>query len=252
MSHTDWKRMCREEKTKRRKAEQLLAASEDRVGLAEAEAAAYRRDASRLARRVAELEKLLKIHDNPHTPPSRRAAGLEKKKDADAEAEGSPSRPGRKQGAQEGHPGKTSRPKPDRFEEHKMRECSACGSRRIRATGARIRDITEITPPPPPVTTRHTIHVYECAGCGRGGMEPETGLPERGMLGPRASAEIVGNFLDRMPHRMNARRMARAGLPVSAGTVHNMPDGAGRNLEAPVAAILAAPACRTSTGRPSA
>ena len=200
-------------------------------------AAEYKRGMSRLAGRVAELEKVLKIYDNPHTPPSRRAAGP-KKKEA-AAAEGSPSPPGRKQGAQEGHPGKTSRPKPDRFEEHRMRECSACGSRRIRATGRRIRDITEITPPPPPVTTRHTIHVYDCAGCGRGGMEPETGLPERGMLGPRASAEIVGNFLDRMPHRMNARRMARAGLPVSAGTVHNVLSRVGRNLEAHVASILA-------------
>ena len=65
-----------------------------------------------------------------------------------------------------------------------MRECAACGSRRIRAAGRRIRDITEVTPPPPPVTTRHTIHVYECAGCGRSGMEPETGLPGAGMLGP--------------------------------------------------------------------
>ena len=133
-----------------------------------------------------------------------------------------------------------------------MRECSACGSRRIGAAGARIRDITEITPPPPPVTTRHAINAYGCAGRGRGGMEPEAGLPGRSMPGGRAPAGIAGNFVDRMPHRMNARRMARAGLPVSAGTVHNMPDGAGRNLEAPVAAILAAPACRTSTGRPSA
>ena len=194
--------MYREEKSRGRQLEQLLAAAkdeaaraEDRAAKTEGMAAEYKRGMSRLAGRVAELEKVLKIYDNPHTPPSKRAAGPKKKA-----AEGSPSPPGRKQGAQEGHPGRTSRPKPDRFEEHRMSECAGCGSRRIRATGRRIRDITEITPPPPPVTTRHTIHVYECAGCGRGGMEPETGLPGRGMLGPRASAEIVGNLMDRMSH----------------------------------------------------
>ena len=194
MSHTDWKRMCREEKASGRQMERRLAAAEDRAD---------------------------------------RAAGRKK------EAKGSSSQSGRKQGAHEGHPGKTSRPIPDRFEEHRMSECPGCGSRRIRDTGQRIRDITEVTPPPPPITTRHTINAYGCAGYGRGGMEPETGLPGKGMLGPRASAEIVGNFMDRMPHRMNARRMGRAGLTVSAGTVHSVLSGMGGRLRAPAAVILA-------------
>ncbi len=51
-------------------------------------------------------------------------------------------------------------------------------------------------------------------------MEPETGLPDEGNPGRNACASIVGNFADRMPHRMNAGRMGRDGLPVSVGTVH--------------------------------
>lgn len=70
-------------------------------------------------------------------------------------------------------------------------------------------------------------------------MEPETELPRADMPGPRASAEIAGNFMDCMPHKMKARRMGRAGLVVSADTVQNVPAGMDRRLRAPAAAVSA-------------
>ena len=264
MNCSEWKRKYKKERAEklqeragRIKAEATTVRQDDqiailerRVARAERQAADSERRAARaerseacLSRQLAELRKQVNIHDNPHTPPSHRTPTQEKmgrgragKKD-DGKKNGTAS--GRKQGAQKGHPGKTSRPKPERFEEHVMHECAECSSPHILATEQRIRDITELPPPPKPVTTRHTINVYDCADCGAHGMMPDTDLPDKGALGRRASAEIVGNFIERLPHRLNAARMARIGLPVSTGTVHNVLARVGSNMESKVAAVLA-------------
>lgn len=194
----------------------------------------------RMAKQLDEQAALLKSYDNPHTPPSHRTATQKKMA---AKKPSGPAPSGRKQGAQKGHPGRTSRPKPTEYKEHELSECPGCGSRDIAASGRRIRDVTEIPPPPRPVTTRHTINAYDCAGCGRRGMEPETGLPGAGLLGSNAVGRIAANFIDRMPHRMNARRMKGAGLPVSVGTINNVLARLGRNLSGQAAALVAVLIC---------
>ena len=191
----------------------------------------------RLAKKVAELERIKRIYDNAHTPPSKMT--YTQKKIAAGKRAGSRPKSGRKQGAQKGHPGKTNKPEPAEFE-HSMSECAACGSGRINETGRKIRDITEIPPPAKAVTTRHTISVYECRRCGRKGMEPDAGLPGAGNLGRNARVRIADNFVCRMPQRMNGERMGRDGLRVSAGTVNNVLARAGGNLKPVAAGLIAA------------
>ena len=251
----EWKRKFKEERTGRLQAEQRMNAEADRADRAEtdylhsqAELAFARQElagerkarrraegsAARLAARVEKLEKIQKRYDNAHTPPSHRTETQDK---IGRGAGAAPS--GRKRGAQKGHPGRTSRPKPDKFEEHEMSKCGNCGSRRIRVVGKKIRYVTEAPRPVRATTTCHTVNVYDCAACDSCGMEPETGLPDEGNLGRNACASIVGNFVDRMPHRMNAGRMGRDGLPVSVGTVHNVLARMGRNLGATVGQVAA-------------
>ena len=192
---------------------------------------------ARLARRVKELEKINKIHDNAHTPSSKMTYTqkmIAAKKNRDRP------KSGRKQGAQKGHPGKTSKPEPTEFEEHTMSECPNCGSDSIKNTGQKTRNVTETPPPAEPVTTRHTINVYECCRCGQKGMEPDAGLPSAGELGRNACGRVVSNFDDRLTHRMNARRMGRDGLAVSVGTVSNVLARTGRNMKPFVEAMILA------------
>ena len=180
---------------------------------------------ARLAARVKELEKINKIHDNAHTPSSRMTYTqkmIAAKKNRDRP------KSGRKQGAQKGHPGKTSKPEPTEFEEHTMSECPNCGSDSIINTGQKTHNITETPPPAKPVTTRHTINVYECCRCGQKGMEPDAGLPSAGDLGRNACGRAVINFDDRMPHRTNARRMGRGGPQHKAGRRGHDPGHAAR------------------------
>lgn len=248
MKCSEWKRKYKEERTRRLQAEVNMNRMENQMAIMGRQAARTERSLAHVSRQLAALQKQVKIHDNPHTPPSHRTPTQEKmgrgragkkgggKKD-NGKGDGASS--GRKRGAQKGHPGKTSRPKPERFEEHVMHECAECSSPHILATEQKTRDITELPPPPKPVTTRHTINVYDCADCGARGMVPDTDLPDKGALGRRASAEIVGNFIERLPHRLNAARMARVGLPVSTGTVHNVLTRVGSNMNGKVAAILA-------------
>ena len=259
----EWKRKCAEfkrkykdERDKRRQAERRQDAETDRADLAvrdklraDAENAFLRQElederkarlkaddrSARLAARVKELEKINKIHDNAHTPSSKMTYTqkmIAAKKNRDRP------KSGRKQGAQKGHPGKTSKPEPTEFKEHSMRECPNCGSDSIINTGQKTRNITESPPPAKPVTTRHTINVYECGRCGQKGMEPDAGLPSAGELGRNACGRVVANFDDHMPHRMNARRMGRDGLTVSVGTVSNVLARAGRNMKPVVEAMI--------------
>ena len=260
MKQVDWKRKYEAELVKRQKEKErrMLAESKyeaehaerlkerSRRIRAERERAATqvklegaRRDARRLFKKVQELERHLKMYENPHTPPSRRAPAQKNGK----KGKGKKAPSGKKQGGQKGHPGKTNKPKPTRFEEHTMSECPHCGSNHIYSNQQKKRNITEIELPPPPVTTCHTINIYDCAACGKKEMEPETGLPSEGDLGKCAVSEIVGNFADRMPHRKNAERMAHAGLSVAASTTNNVLRRVGFKLEGSVAAILAILAC---------
>ena len=223
MAKIDWKRRyedgqikLKKERVRRMKAERGMAAAEAKcaslqrgMAAAEAKCASLQRGKARLAKKVEELERVMKVHDNPHTPSSRKTPAhqseVSKNKNKSKLPKNRSPRPksGRKPGGQKGHEGKTSKPKPDAFEEHDMHKCAGCGSDRIHETGLKIRDITELPPPPPPITTRHTIHVYECDKCGAKGMEPETGLPSSGALGSGVIAEMGNNYLSSHAQSVN-------------------------------------------------
>lgn len=79
--------------------------------------------------------------------------------------------------------GITRKPAPTEFKEHMAKNCRRCKSEEIVETGKHTRNITETPPPPKEVTTQHTIHEYDCKGCGLKGFTPETGLPDEGAHG---------------------------------------------------------------------
>ncbi len=184
--------------------------------------------------RIKALERIVAYYDNPNTPPSHNTLTRQRTRNYEKDTdEKSP----RKQGAQTGHKGTTSRPKPTEFTEHMPKTCPNCGASELDVTDTNVRDITEI-PVPKPVTTRHTIHTCTCNQCGKAGIQGDACLPGYGNYGHNIISEIVTNHMDRMPCRLNAQRITNMGVPISTGTIHNIVRYVGTNLENPSMRIL--------------
>ena len=203
-----------------------------------------------LRRAVADLKRRLGQHDNYNTPSSQkkgsRVSGTRKK--------GNDKSPGTRErqkghedaagnrksrGGQKGHESKTSKPEPTEFETHTPEACPKCGSGSLSITGTSKRNITKAVRTVKVITTCHSINTCSCDSCGRGGIEPETGLPNNGSYDPSVTTEVADDYACRMPFRIIAGRMTRHGITLSLGTVHNIMRRLGTALGAPTAAIIA-------------
>ena len=213
-----------------------------------------------LRARLAKAEGRLAQHDNPHTPSSKKPIGQKNNGIVSNKPEGKPKKPG----AQKGHPGVTSRPKPTQFKTHMPEMCPMCGISDLEVTDIKLKDITDIPPKVKAVTTQHTTNTCRCLNCGHSGIELEVQthensedpqicpimgsenkneavlpasekisykvIPSQGRYGRNLVTEAVNNFACRMPHRMNAAEIARYGIPMSAGTIHNILSRTGKNM----------------------
>ena len=209
----------------------------------DAEIEALTAENERQAGEIAALKRANAHDGGPHAPPSHRTmsgkAEAARKKTA-ARARTPSGAPRRRPGAQAGHAGTTRKPKPTAHKTHTAKNCRRCKSERIKKTGEIVRNVTETPPPPPPVTTKHTIGEYDCEDCGLKGSTPETGLPNGGEYGKNVVKETAESYIDRMPNRRIAEKMARRGVHMSAGTVHNVVKRTGMALMAPAQVIAPA------------
>ena len=215
----------------------------------------FAKDMEDLRVRLAKAEGRLAQHDNPHTPSSKKPIGQKNNgivSDKPDKPEGKPKKPG----AQKGHPGVTSRPKPTKFKTHMPEMCPMCGTSDLEVTDIKLKDITDIPPKVKAVTTQHTTNTCRCLDCGRSGIELEVQthensedpqscaimgsenkdeavlpasekisykvIPSHGRYGRNLVTEAVNNFVCRMPHRMNAAEIMRYGISMATGTIHNI------------------------------
>ena len=221
------------------------------------------KDMEDLRVRLAKAEGRLAQHDNPHMPSSKKPIGQKNNgivSDKPDKPEGKPKKPG----AQKGHPGVTSRPKPTKFKTHMPEMCPACGTSNLEVTNIELKDITDIPPKVKAVTTQHTTNTCRCLNCGRSGIELEVQthensedpqscaimgsenkneavlpasekisykvIPSQGRYGRNLVTEAVNNFVCRMPHRMNAAEIMRYGISMATGTIHNILSRTGKNM----------------------
>ena len=133
------------------------------------------KDNELLKKRLAALEKLLNIYDNPHTPPSQKRTV--KKASGDDAPKG---KPGRK----EGHEG-TTRPyrEPDESVAATMNECPCCGNALGKPKGWERRLIEDIPEPQPARVTEYLLARYECPGCGKEVTAAHPDCPKDGRFG---------------------------------------------------------------------
>ena len=194
-----------------------------------------RREIKALRKENEDLRLRLAYHDNANTPPSRKmTTKRHKKADTSKDGDGSGKEtPSRRQGAQPGHKGKTSKPAPTESETHAPLRCPGCGNTSLEEESVEAVDITEIPKPARATTTRHYLVTCSCGSCGLGGIEPKSDMPKRGSYGRNVVATVVHNFLDRLTGRLNAASMGRHGIAMSTGTIHNILSGTGSSLGEP-------------------
>ena len=221
------------------------------------------KDMEDLRVRLAKAEGRLAQHDNPHMPSSKKPIGQKNNgivSDKPDKPEGKPKKPG----AQKGHPGVTSRPKPTQFKTHMPEMCPRCGTSDLEVTNIELKDITDIPPKVKAVTTQHTTNTCRCLNCGHSGIELEVQthensedpqscpimcsenknevvlpasekisykvIPSHGRYGRNLVTEAVNNFACRMPNRMNAAEIMRYGISMATGTIHNILSRTGKNM----------------------
>ena len=187
-----------------------------------------------LKNKIERLEAQLRKYDNANTPPSKKYPARSTGQPDDAKTK-------RRRGGQNGHPGRTAKPKPTEFETHKPKECPDCGSEDLEVTGAGQRTITERRKTIETVTTQHTMNTCRCSRCGLEGIVAEAaGVPRQGGYGPGVVSDVAASWESRMPVKMisgNSRR--DIGLHLSAGAVSNILRRLGGRLDEPAGAILA-------------
>jgi transposase len=197
----------------------MIAQLQEQVQSLREELAETRKEGTRSARRIAELEERLRTNSgNSSKPPS-----------SDGPAAGSkPTKPptGRKAGGQPGHEGSRRQMLPpeqvDQLKHEDPKRCGHCRGRNLHRTDSppRRHQVTEV-PPIRPETTEWQMHEGLCADCG---CTTWAGLPEgvpTGAFGPRAVAiasQLTGDY------NLSRRRAVEAmkdlfGVEMALGTM---------------------------------
>ena len=212
-------------------------------------------------------------HENPHTPSSQKPIGQKNNRSGRRDKpRKTKSGKSKKSGAQKGHVGTTSRPKPTQLKTHTPEMCPQCGTSDLEVTGTESIEITDRPPRPKAVTTQHITKTCRCLNCGHKEIRPEVhagwdfedsqsctimgmdneneavlpapeklqpqAIPSHGRYGINLIGDTFNNFLCRMPHRINAGQIARCGASISVGTIHNILSRTSKNMGAKAMEIM--------------
>ena len=196
---------------------------------------------------VRSLKAILKAYDNSNTPSSQQLRTSKKKANpnnignAKSNAK-SKSNTKRKRGGQVGHQGKTSRPKPTQFQNHRPAKCPKCDSENLKDTHKKTHDVTESKKIITTTTTRHTLYTCKCLKCGKGNIAPKTDgiIPKSGNYGKSIISDVVDSYDSRMPvKRISKNSQRNIGTHISTGAICNILHRVGIWLHKPAYQILA-------------
>jgi transposase len=169
-----------------------------------------------LKKRITHLENTIRVHENPHTPPSQiRFKG---------NVGGATDLPG-KRGAPPGHRGATrEKPKPDEIIPVMIDRCPQCGSFLGDSIGVESRTIEEIPPPQKTSVIRYDLHKYMCPGCGYEVTATHNDCPKVGNFGVRLMTLItMAKFHQRgVIRRIQQTLWEQHGFAISPKGIHDV------------------------------
>ena len=131
----------------------------------------------KLKERIAELEKRLRIYENPHVPSSKRIIKEEK----------IIIRTQKKRGAPNGHKGATrERATPDKIVKLKPNQCARCGSKNIKVLKNHKKISEDIVIRK--IVAEHHFYDCICEKCGKKFTTRDESLPKKGRFGPNITS----------------------------------------------------------------
>jgi len=164
-----------------------------------------------LEARIAELERRLKLYENPHTPPSKIMGKYPIKKKGSG-----------KPGQKKGHKGFTRpTPKPTEHFEAKMKSCPDCGKPLGKPVTIERKVIEEI-PESMPVNVIEVFSCYyQCKSCNKEFTTTHPNMPKEGRFGKNVLVQTaLMKYEERLPLRkIQAVLKRQYGLDVSVGTI---------------------------------
>lgn len=164
-----------------------------------------------LEARIAELERRLRLYENPHTPPSKIMGKYPPKK-----------RSSGKPGQKKGHNGIT-RPQsePSEHFETKMKICPDCGKLLGEPVKIERKVIEEIPEPKPVKVIEYIYYYYHCKNCNKEFTTSHPDIPKEGRFGKNVLVETtLMKYEERLPLRkIQAVLKRQHGLKVSVGAI---------------------------------
>ena len=131
-----------------------------------------------LKNKVTKLTNTLAYYDNSNVPPSHNTLTQQAvTKQKRTRNNGDEKTAKKSVGGQKGHKGRTNKPKPTEFKTYTPKQCPKCKTESIEIVKTVKEIVTDIAPPPPPVTTEYTIKIAKCKQCNRT-IVPKTGCAE--------------------------------------------------------------------------
>jgi len=161
---------------------------------------------------IADLERRLKLYENPNTPPSRRMYPSKKLKSGGKRFPGSP----------KGHPGKTRfKPKPDVVKVPERKDkCERCGASLGEPSYVNHRILEEVSNPAPKQVIDFLEFEWECEACGSHMTARHPDCPPEGLFGKNVYVQTtLLKYEDRLPLRKVQAALERHGLTVTPSTV---------------------------------
>lgn len=161
--------------------------------------------------RIRQLEKMLAVYQNPHTPPSQNRFPPKQQNHNH-----------HKPGQKKGHEGITRpEPEPDKTINLTVEICPHCGSKLGEPLGTQRKLIEDIPKPQQMTVTEFLVNFYHCNNCNHDITPTHPDLPKEGRFGNNTIAQAtLMKFEDRLPYRkMVAVFMRNHALTITAGSL---------------------------------
>ena len=147
----------------------------------------------------ANIDKVLKFYDNPHTPPSHRTI-TQREINKEKKEERRQKNPEGRRGRKGGFKGYAVSRRAVQEVRHRPQECTSCGGGNLKVTRIDNENTTDIPDMPQAAITTHVTETCRCLDCNHS-TTPETGLVRGTSFGPRLVKIALGMWKNKASYQ---------------------------------------------------
>ena len=147
----------------------------------------------------ADIDKVLKFYDNPHTPPSHRTI-TQREINKEKKKERRQKNPEGRRGRKGGFKGYAVSRRAVQKVRHRPQECTSCGGGNLKVTRIDSENATDIPEMPQAAITTHVTETCRCLDCNHS-TTPEAGLVRGTSFGPRLVKIALGMWKNKASYQ---------------------------------------------------